>query len=98
MRATKQNAHEFIARQQTFKTGGALSGYNVSNNIYVIYSYKEPIAAWISGKGWLVTTTKFSLTTSHHTKKARQGAEKYTELDSDALKMAIYEAKRHVMQ
>lgn len=93
MRATKYNAHEFIARQVDFKTSGSFSGLVVHDGLYIVYSYAEPIAAWISGTGWLVTHTKFSATTSQHTSKARLGAGTYTQVDSVVLKAAIRVAR-----
>lgn len=32
----------------------------------VLFSYKTPVAAWVSGRGWLRTSTKYSKTASKH--------------------------------
>jgi hypothetical protein len=32
----------------------------------ILFSYKTPVAAWVSGRGWLRTDTKYSKTTTKH--------------------------------
>jgi hypothetical protein len=41
-----------------------------ADGITVFYSYKTPVAAFVPGKGGLVTKTKYSVTTSRHINKA----------------------------
>ena len=30
------------------------------NDTLILFSYKTPVAAWVSGRGWLRTDTKYS--------------------------------------
>jgi hypothetical protein len=39
---------------------------HLSDEVVVLFSYQTPVAAWVSGRGWLRTDTKFSKTTSKH--------------------------------
>jgi hypothetical protein len=41
---------------------------------YILFSYKTPVAAWISGRGYLRTSAKWSKTTSKHINKWLMGA------------------------
>lgn len=41
-----------------------------ADGITVFYSYKTPVAAFVPGKGGLVTRTKYSRTTSKHITQA----------------------------
>ena len=36
------------------------------DNMLILFSYKTPVAAWVSGRGWLRTDTKYSKTTTKH--------------------------------
>ena len=36
------------------------------DNTLILFSYKTPVAAWVSGRGWLRTDTKYSKTTTKH--------------------------------
>jgi hypothetical protein len=38
----------------------------VNDNLTVFFSYKTPVAAWVSGEGYLRTDKKWSVTTSRH--------------------------------
>lgn len=80
-----------IRRKERFATSGALSGeYVDSLDSYVIRSYDEPIAAYHYGAppaalnlgpnpGYgIVTTRKWSVTTSRHTNVARRALESIT--------------------
>lgn len=40
------------------------------NGVTVLYSYQTPVAAFVPGKGALVTTQFYSMTTSRHVNKA----------------------------
>lgn len=35
----------------------------------VLFSYQTPVAAWVRGRGWLRTDTKYSKTTTKHINK-----------------------------
>ncbi len=56
------------------------------NGVTVFFSYSPPVAAFVPGKGALVTSTKYSVTTSRHINKAvkRWGATK-TEVDQGVI-------------
>lgn len=41
---------------------------------YVLFSYKTPVAAWVSGRGYLRTAEHFSKTTSKHINRWLDGA------------------------
>ena len=94
MKATTRNASEFIARQKEFRTAGALRAQFNNKDRYIIWSYEEPIACWISRKGWFLTTTKFSTTTSRHTSQSRLGIHYHggtcTEVDSAELRRIVF--------
>jgi hypothetical protein len=87
-KTTTTKAHEYIVSQKKFKAS-ALWGVNINNIQYVVYSYNEPIAYWVSGLGWFVTDTKFSPTTSRHTRICRNALKKYGEISSDEMKKLI---------
>lgn len=62
-----------IRRRERFETSGALHGeYNGISDTYTVWSYREPIAvvffdrATDTAKSALVTTRKWSVTTSKH--------------------------------
>lgn len=40
------------------------------NGVTILYSYKTPVAAFVPGKGGLVTKQHYSPTTSRHVNKA----------------------------
>jgi hypothetical protein len=80
IRTTTREARKYIAAQQDFNAA-ALSGRNVTSERYVVYSYAEPIASWVSGKGWTVTTRKWSVTTSRHTGIVRCAVGGYVEAE-----------------
>lgn len=42
----------------------------LSNGTIVLYSYATPVAAFVPGRGGLVSSTKYSATTSRHISKA----------------------------
>lgn len=42
---------------------------HISDEIMVLFSYQTPVAAWVSGRGWIRTDTKYSKTTSKHINK-----------------------------
>jgi hypothetical protein len=50
----------------------------LSNGTIVLYSYATPVAAFVPGRGGLVSSTKYSANTSRHVSKAiaRWGCEK----------------------
>jgi hypothetical protein len=50
----------------------------LSNGTTVLYSYSTPVAAFVPGRGGLVSSTKYSANTSRHVSKAiaRWGCEK----------------------
>lgn len=64
-----RDSSDYVINQRDFKVNN-LKGINTNDLLYVVYSYAEPIICWISGKGWLVNTTKFSPTTTRHTTDA----------------------------
>ena len=39
--------------------------------VYVVRSYNTPIAWYVAGSGWHITTDKHSATTNHHTRIIR---------------------------
>jgi hypothetical protein len=39
---------------------------HVNDNLTILFSYKTPVAAWISGLGYLRTDKKWSNTTTRH--------------------------------
>ena len=41
-----------------------------SDGTTIFYSYKTPVAVFVPGKGALVTSTKYSVTTSKHINRA----------------------------
>lgn len=41
-----------------------------SGGITILYSYKTPVAVFVPGKGGLVSSKKYSVTTSRHINKA----------------------------
>ena len=94
MRATTRNASEFIAKQKEFKTAGSLSATFSEKGYYIVWSYNEPIACWVSGHGWFLTTTKFSQTTSRHTSQAELGIHYHggssKDVDSEELRRIVY--------
>ena len=45
---------------------------SVGDNL-ILFSYKTPVAAWVSGRGWLRTSTKYSKTTTKHINKWLRG-------------------------
>ena len=80
-KATRRTAGESIAKKEPFKAS-ALSGvagmggvgrmsddelreYRQSNPSYTVMSYNTPIA-WHGDKGWHVSTSRYSPTTSQH--------------------------------
>ncbi len=42
----------------------------LSDGTIVLYSYATPVAAFVPGRGGLVSSTKYSATTSRHVSKA----------------------------
>jgi hypothetical protein len=50
-----------------------------AEGVTVFYSYKTPVVAFVPGRGALVTSTKYSVTTSRHINAAvaRWGATKH---------------------
>ena len=36
------------------------------DNMLILFSYETPVAAWVAGRGWLRTDTKYSKTTTKH--------------------------------
>jgi hypothetical protein len=73
-----------INNRDAFVTGGALSGeYNESRNCYVVRSYSEPIAVvFYSEHRAVVTTRKWSTTTSRHQGVARRALAKVGAVDN----------------
>lgn len=57
-----------------------------ADGVTVFYSYQTPVAAFVPGKGALVTKTKYSTTTSKHVNAAvaRWGASR-TEVDQGVI-------------
>jgi hypothetical protein len=41
---------------------------------YILFSYKTPVAAWVSGRGYMRTSEKFSKTTTKHINQWLDGA------------------------
>lgn len=41
----------------------------VNENVTIFFSYKTPVAAFVSGEGYLKTEKKWSVTTSRHINK-----------------------------
>lgn len=61
-----------------------------ANGVTVLYSYKTPVAAFVPGRGGLVTSTKYSSTTSRHINAAivRWGCSKTEVEQSEIDKLA----------
>lgn len=55
----------------------------------ILFSYSTPVAAFVSGRGWIRTTTKYSKTTTGHINKWLAGANaaEVPQSDIDALLM-----------
>lgn len=56
----------------------------------ILYSYKTPVAAFVPGRGALVTSKKWSVTTSRHINKAleRWGATRHEVDQTEIEKLA----------
>lgn len=39
---------------------------HLNSGVVILFSYQTPVAAFVPGKGYLVTSKKFSATTSRH--------------------------------
>ncbi len=39
---------------------------HLNNGTVVLFSYRTPVAAHVPGRGWLRTSTRYSVTTSKH--------------------------------
>ena len=66
---TFANVDESIVHRSPFVCASMSGGY-LSNGLYVVYSYKEPIAVAMPLEGtaeWVITLDKYSVTTSRHT-------------------------------
>jgi hypothetical protein len=48
------------------KTGPNTTELTLANGTTVFFSYKTPVAAFVSGRGLLRTDTRYSVTTSKH--------------------------------
>lgn len=46
--------------------GSNQSELHLGDDTMVLFSYQTPVAAWVSGRGWIRTDTKYSKTTSKH--------------------------------
>lgn len=55
-----------IVNREDFRTSGSLSGRNLADGRYAVYSYAEPIFFYTPEAGWTATLRKFSVTTSKH--------------------------------
>ena len=51
---------------ENFKAS-SLTGRNLKDGVYAVFSYREPIGCFIEGQGWHITKDSFSVTTSRHT-------------------------------
>jgi hypothetical protein len=71
------------------KTIGSNQTEVIRGNVTLFYSYSTPVAAFVPGRGALVTSTKYSRTTSKHITQcvARWGATRteVTQAEIDAL-------------
>lgn len=63
---TIQSASKYIVEMKNFKAS-SLTGRNLKEGVYAVFSYREPIACYIEGQGWYITKKRFSVTTSRHT-------------------------------
>jgi len=48
------------------KSLGANQTEVIVSDVHILYSYSTPVAAFVPGKGFLATNTKYSRTTSRH--------------------------------
>ncbi len=63
---TIKGAEKCIVNMENFKAS-SLTGRNLKEGVYAVFSYREPIACFIKGQGWYLTEKRFSVTTSRHT-------------------------------
>lgn len=68
---TKEQAAQALKDTKPF-VSGPLLGIRVSSSLYIVQSYGETIAAVVRDVGCLVTTEKFTVTTSRHTSMVRK--------------------------
>ena len=48
------------------RLGANVTTLSIPDGLEVMYSYNTPVAAFVPGRGYLVTSTKYSRTTSKH--------------------------------
>lgn len=66
------------------KLGPNQTELELSDGTTVFFSYKTPVAALVPGRGWLKTSTRYSVTTSKHVNQRLKGLD-VTEVDQSEL-------------
>ena len=59
---------------QVQSLGANKTQVDLADGTSVFFSYKTPVAALVPGKGWIRTSTRYSVTTTKHINQWIQGA------------------------